>query len=174
MNHDEFMLKLEENSKKKNFRNWLNNVFPNGFAGYNAFYILTHPWKIIEHCRYEVKYAWQRVVRGWDDTAPWSIDWYLAEQIPQLVEALKKHSMGIPTTILAEFTPIDNNYNYSDDDIKKAEEKWKAILDKIILGFESYPKLHYLYPGEEGYEEHLFNFDLGFQLLKEYFEDLWY
>src|SRR5271157_6140443 len=44
----------------------------------------------------EVKYAYQRVVRGWDDRAVWSIDYWLDDKMPAMLRKLKEDKHGIP------------------------------------------------------------------------------
>ena len=53
---DEFMKKIDEEDSKNNFRNWFNNLLPNGFGGYNSYYVLTHPWEFFNE--------WYRIVTG--------------------------------------------------------------------------------------------------------------
>jgi hypothetical protein len=78
-------------------KDWLDERFPSGIAGgYRAYYALLRPWKILRYIKYEIKYAWQRVFRGWDDKATWNLNYYLANIIPQILKELKKGKMGIP------------------------------------------------------------------------------
>jgi hypothetical protein len=171
---EQFMIELEEESKKKNFRNWLNNKFPKGFGGYNAYHLLLHPLKFFDHIANEIKWAWQRVFRGFDDRVAWSIDYHLAKTIPQYVKLLKENKIGIPMSVLSDF-PHDENYNCSDKDWKLAQEKWNKILEDIAEGFEAYIGLDDLW-GEEHQEERKLKedkFNKAFELLKENFSDLW-
>ena len=77
-NIEDFMKELQDNVKET----WLDHRFPNGLCGYRITYALTHPWKIFEKYLREIKYAWQRIFKGWDNRVIWSIDFYLAKMIP--------------------------------------------------------------------------------------------
>jgi hypothetical protein len=80
----------------------------------------------------ELKWAWQRVFRGWDDRVIWSIDYYLCEMMPQWLDALKEQKHGIPV----EFTwSADDTWYY-------AESEWQTVLKDIKAGFSAYVKLH--------------------------------
>ena len=65
-----------------------------------------------------VKWAWQRLTRGWDDRIIWSIDYYLARMLPIWLSCLKEVQHGYP-------------------DQFEDSRKWNEILDVIIGGFES-------------------------------------
>lgn len=175
---EELFEKWDEEAKKKNLRNLLDKVFPHGIADYRAYYALTHPWKIVDYCVRQVKYAWQRVFRGWDDTAVWSIDSYLAKQIPELIRKLKKDQHGYPACILPEdYEPGATRPEEEEEAIEKeAIEKWNNILDSIAEGFEAYVK----YDGfkwndgnTKEYEEDKKKFETAFQFLIKYFSSLW-
>ena len=168
MKLEEFIKELEIEDEKKNFRNWINNKFPNGFADYNSYYIITHPWKILDEWMSQLKWAWQRVFRGWDDRAVWSIDYYLSNLIPQLVKKLKEDGVGIPAKMFEGF-PHDENGNYGGGVSDMAMQKWHDILDCIIVGFEIYKNTDYMQDGAE--ESKAFN--RSFDLLREYFSNLW-
>ncbi len=83
---------------------------------------------------YNIKYAYQRVVRGWSDRDTWSIDNHLATIIPEMMRHLKKTKHGIPARCFDE--------PYSDTWSKEAEEKaiakWDEVLDTIIYTFDTY------------------------------------
>ena len=55
MDLKEFLKELDEIEKEKTFRNWINKVFPNGYASYNSYYILTHPWEILREWNRQIK-----------------------------------------------------------------------------------------------------------------------
>jgi hypothetical protein len=176
MNHEEFMDEIEKEEKEKNLkillRNWLDDKFPNGIAEYRAYYTLTHPWIIIGYWKRQIKYAWQRAFRGWDDTALWGIDSYLAKIILQLVRKLKEDNIGIPVSMF-EGLPCDENYPFSEESVKIAKQRWIEVQDKIIEGFESYLKLDFypetISPKEEEYKR---KFEEGFDLFREHFSIL--
>jgi hypothetical protein len=80
----------------------------------NAYYhIKTYHYHLI-------KWAWQRVYRGWDDRAVWSIDSHLCNLAYELVDKMSKSKIqGVPSGI------------YKEEDIEKSEEEWRKILVEI-------------------------------------------
>ena len=158
--------KLFEKSRNR----LLNRLFPNGIAHWNAHYAITHPWKILEYFFDEIKYAWQRVFRGWDDRVIWSIDWYLAKHIPVWVRLLDKQ--GVPGKLFNE-SDYDENYQIYPESSIRAEIRWGEILEKIAIGFESYIDADNYYNDKNKRKELMQKFNEGFDLFKEYFESLW-
>ena len=128
-------------------------------------YLLTDP----------IKWAWQRLTRGWDDRAVWSIDSYLAELMPQLLRKLKEDKLGIPGSM------FENPFDDMTPEIEAAAlAKWHGILDDLIDGFEAADRLANLdYLGVTGDEldaliaEDTDIFCNGMVLLNKYFFDLW-
>jgi len=166
---DEWDKELE----KKNFRNWFNKKFPNGLLGSDvaAYYALTHPWEILREWKRQIKWAWQRVFRGWDDRAVWSLNYHLAEIIPSILKKLKEDKVGIPMFCF-EGLEYGENYDYNDESMKIAEERWNAILDEMITGFEIYNKLWEILDYEKEREEYK-KVERALELLKIHFESLW-
>jgi len=85
--------------------------------GYRTGYMLTHPHKMIWRTCREIRWAWQRVVRGWDDTVWWSLDSFLCPIIIHTLTKLKEDGHGYP----AELTV----------------EKWGEVLAEMIDGFKA-------------------------------------
>jgi hypothetical protein len=84
-----------------------------------------------------IKWAIQRVYRGWDDRVLWNVDAYLAQMIPLwLIELKKKESCPI---LFSEDKP--ELPSYSDNDWASNKQEWDNIVDKIILGFRAAEKL---------------------------------
>jgi len=172
---EEWMAEMKTNDEKKNLRNWINNHFP-PFGSYNAFYNLTHPWKMVEHIGYVIKYAWQRVFRGWDDTAVWDVNSYLNKLIPQLIKRLKEVGHGYPMEMYEGMTPIDEGgWEYSKEDDKLAVQKWDDILQDIIDGFEAAKEIDEknLWNKDPEYTELNDKFEKGFNLFRKYYFNLW-
>lgn len=138
---------------------WLDNKFPTGIVGYGAYHALTHPWLIIGGWGRELKWAWQRATRGWDDTAVWSIDTYLSKLIPELVRRLAEKNIGFPAILHDDNITAD-----------EAEAKWNAILIEIAEGFEDYHKKQFeCFMGIEDSPK----LKRSFELLQEWFPNLW-
>jgi hypothetical protein len=161
--------------KKHPISTWINNKFPNGLYDYSVTYILTHPWEILHQWKYEIKYAYQRVFRGWDDRAMWGVDMYIAKMIPGMMRQLKEWKQGLPNNVFEGLPYEDeNNYSYSEESMIIASERWDKILDEIAEGFEIY----YLNSGDMIYykdEENLKKtekYKKAFDLLRENFGSL--
>ena len=132
--------------------------------------------KMFDFKTYSIKnnivWAWQRMVRGWDDRSIWSIDVYLSDQIPQLVRKLKEIAHGVPGAMFDEEDWDTKVHAWKDGKMEEATAKWDAILDEIADGFEEYYVLSV--EGDcsmEAWESE--KFKRAFDLLKEYFASLW-
>jgi len=172
---------------RAHIRSWLDKRFPNGIAdGSRAYYILQEPWKILRYYKDEIKYAHQRVSRGWDDKAVWHVGYYLSKILPGIIRQLKEKGHGFPVRMYEggedfpfsemQLGSIDENGNYIETEADKAAaEKWNKILDEIADGFEAYLKydeeFDYKIPREE--DENYIKFQRALDLLKKYYEDLW-
>jgi hypothetical protein len=164
---DEFIRRMEEENSKKNFRNWFNKRF-GGYAGYNAYYLLFHPWEILLEWKRQIKYAWQRVFRGWDDRVAWDIGYYISKMLPLWLEQLRNNKHGIPMEMFDGLPYEDEiNYTHSEESWKIATERWNGVLDEIISGFNAYKNNNIL----EGEEREKFN--KGMALFVKHFENLW-
>lgn len=69
-----------------------------------------------------IKWAWQRVYRGWDDRIIWAVDIYLTRMLPIWLKALKDDKMGVPASLCTK-------------SVEEGTVIWDEILDKIIKGF---------------------------------------
>jgi hypothetical protein len=161
-----------ENIKKD--RNFLDNWFPKGIAGWRASHALTHPWLILEYLRLECKYAWQRVF-SFDERIVWSIDFHLAKQMPLWVKQLKKDSHGVPCSFFEEGDWDDEKCDYKDGAMERASAKHFAALDQIIEGFSAYYRLRAegIYPRNPEYQELDDKYKLGMKAFVDNFESLW-
>lgn len=135
---------------------------------YKFSYYLERPDYLWYDLTNPIKWAWQRVFRGWDNRAVWSIDAYLAELIPQLLRKLKVDSHGIPAGMFDQ--PLDE---ITPEAEAVALAKWNAILDEMIAGFEAADRYLNVNYRESELPEIKRLFDCGMDLLKEYFFDLW-
>ena len=114
----------------------------------------------------KVKWAYQRLTRGWDDRAVWDMDYYLAGLIPQLVKELKEKGHGFPS----DMVPEESIGEISEEVETAVREKWNAILDSIAEGFEEYNQVRncMMHPDYK-----MVKFEKGFKLFKKYFGSLW-
>lgn len=172
---EDWMAEWEEELKRKTLRNWINKKFPHSYAGgYNFYHAITHPWLFIQEWKRQIKWAWQRVFRGWDDTAVWSVDSYLAEIIPQLLTALKEKKQGIPISVFDDEPEVLEGgvIGYGEESMKKAEEKWDKILDTIIYGFTEYTRAENELVSIEEWKGVREKLSESFDLLNKYFDGL--
>lgn len=85
-----------------------------------------HAWRTVRHApgdaRNQVRWAWQRVFRGWDDRALWSLDTWLARTLgAQLVAmAALAHGWPIPHD---EFLPRGS---FDPTEVAQADLHWVA------------------------------------------------
>lgn len=70
-----------------------NNVWR--FA-YGKRYYLTHPWKWIKEAVYNIRAAWQRATRGWDDMDAGDMDNWFLHTIPPMLRYLAENGHSYP------------------------------------------------------------------------------
>jgi len=125
---------------------------------YSKRWYVTHPWVWVEDVIRNLKWAAQRVFRGYDDTVVWSIDWHLCEYMPKWLCTLKENKQGYP----ADF--YENG----------GEEAWNKVLDDMIAGFEAGFKILNEPPiDKDEYQALTDRWSSGMELFKEYFFALW-
>lgn len=140
--------------------------------------IYSSPQMIISDWFYEIKYAWQRVFRGWDDTVLWGIDDWVSGVMLEVLPEFKKIKLKIPSTCLPK-DYHENENNYSDDENSKiqndAVKLWDRELDIMIDGFKAYKQMHELHGWKTIDEHHELEKRLvkGLQKFSEYYLDLW-
>ena len=118
----------------------------------------------IEAIPREIKWAWQRVFRGWDDRVVWSIDIYLNKNMPLWLDKLKKTKQGVPVVMFPD--------DYSGNDVvieKEDKEKWDRELDKMIMGFKANDNLCFVKCSES--DEALWK--EGIESFVKYYNNLW-
>lgn len=167
--YEELKKRMDEEDSKKNFRNWINNKFPNGYAGYNIYHLLLHPTIVFSHWKNEIKWAWERITKGYDERALWSIDYYIADLIVKLLIEFKNHHHGVPSDMFDGMPYEDEqHYTHSKENWKIADEKWCNILQEIIDGFEEYVNndINYDYYKSKRFKK-------SFDLFKKHFVKLW-
>ena len=116
----------------------------------------------ISDWKYEVKWAWQRVFRGYDDRWNWGLYHHLQEIIPKCVRSMKKHHIGCPGSLFDSKNKKNNCW------------KWSKILEKIAKGFEAKQKIsdNYLFKGKR-FEKLDRKQKEGMKLFVKYFDNLW-
>ena len=165
-----FSERFEENLAKRKFYTFINKIFPNGFGGWNSYYLLFHPWKIVIECCRQLKWAWQRVFRGWDDRASWNADSYFAEQISEIVGYLREHKISHPMVIYPDSYKLGDENEMLD---KEMVQKWDNILKEISEGFSLCEDACDCIYGVDEEKEETIKFNHAFDLFRKYFVDLW-
>ena len=125
---------------------------------YNIIYFFP---RFLDDIKYETKWAWQRVFRGFDDRWYWGLNGELENIVPKVVRHMKENGAGC-----------------SEKFFKKGEEdeckQWGEVLEKIARGFEASKEIEdeLLYKGKRFmklYEER----KEGLQLFVDNFASLW-
>lgn len=78
--------------------------------------------RFFDRLKYEIKWAYQRLIRGYDDRWFWSFNHQLADFAIEIFKHMSKKAFGHPSSIT--FT------------------KWQKILMKIAEGFEAYKEIN--------------------------------
>lgn len=128
--------------------------------GYTYWYYLGHPIKFIKACFREVKWAWQRVFRGWDDRVSWDISYYLNKNLPLWLEEVISHSDAMPMIIYEEAFQkayIDGLPHGTPEDrliiLETGMVRWHGILQEIADGIRSFEELDELVGGTAEYDK---------------------
>lgn len=153
---------------------WIDNSLfkGKGLFSYAPHHVIEHPWILVKDVSRQIKWAWQRVFRGWDDRIIWSIDFYLDEKIPVWMEQLKKQKHGVPSCLF-ESEDWDELNGVSDEKYAIAEAKFDSILDQIAEGFKAHREMEEFHQNEPEYKELEKKFDNAFSLLHTHWSSLW-
>jgi hypothetical protein len=104
------------------------------WLGFRPTYGLTHPHETISELARRIKWAYQRVYRGWDDRVVWSIDIWLNSIMPSILTALKDSKMGIPFDMF-DGLEVNENGEWSKEQEDVAKMKWDMEINRMIVGF---------------------------------------
>lgn len=136
-----------------------------GLFGYSVYHLVRNPHKIIKQLYLRVKWAWQRVFRGWDDRVIWDVDYHLAKMIPVWIMEIKKFG-GIPCQFL-----YDEEGKAIEEDV--AVKQYHGILDQVITGFVCYQHINDMCVpvGQDKVYQRLY--EQGMALFVEHFPSFW-
>lgn len=124
---------------------------------YSKSYYLRHPLRYLKHLIGNLKWAWQRAMRGWDDTDGIDVTWFMANIIPQMLFYLLEHNK------------IDWDWN-PDSDGKETENEWECTIYDIRVGLLSAKAiLDFDYDSPEEHDFLLAQCKKGLKLLEENF-----
>ena len=83
----------------------------------------------LKELRWNLKYAWQRVWRGWDDTEKFAMGGNFMERMKGILQAYRKNHMGL-FNISNEYRHMYNNRLFFN------EEETNTIIDIMIYHLE--------------------------------------
>ena len=114
-----------------------------------------------------VKFLWQRLTRGWDDSCLWSLDLAIIQFTYPRLKAFRErppHSVPMHHTEL-----YPEGHDWAGDPRPMTEEEWDSILGEILVGFK-------MVIDEEGYpldpDKHA-QLEKSMDLFREWFFALW-
>ncbi len=172
---EEMFDELEKEHKREHpIEWWIDNVLfkGKGLFGYAPHHSLTHPNIILSDLAREVKWAYQRVTRGWDDRVVWSVDEWLATIMPDILKKLKDTKYGIPYAVF-EKHELEEDGNVSEENQKIAEERWNNELDKMIAAFRISNKIEDYDLNSNEVEARRKVFERGMASFVKYYNCLW-
>lgn len=111
-----------------------------------------------------VKWGFQRMFRGYDDTAIWSLDNYLTSITLPVLKWYRINKHGIPWI-----------ENFQDKPFEEQETEWNRILDEMILAFQSLKDADedFEVRSSEWHEQQNKQIEMGLALFAKYYRGLW-
>lgn len=164
-----------EFKEKHPIKRWINDIFGGNLFGYAPWYSLSHPQLLFMDFMREIKWAYQRVVRGWDDKVVWSVDFWLDDIMPDILLRLKETKQGIPSSCF-DGVDWDKNGGCTDEEISIALTKWNNEIDSMIRGFQASKALHdgkYDYNDPTARVKLQETVDIGLKSFVKHYGDLW-
>jgi hypothetical protein len=110
---------------------WYRNIDAELF-GYAPHVLLQEPWVILDSVWDEVRWAYQRVSKGYDDRATWGIGYWLGKYVPKILGEMKGSKVGIPMT----FFDDTENTEYSDAEEDTAAKRYDEVIMDLKKAFE--------------------------------------
>lgn len=154
--------------------NIFDSLFPSGLFGYSLRYIFLRPHIIIKEIGLRIKWAYQRVVRGWDDRAVWSIDVWLSEMLPPMIHKLRTGKNGVPFIFLPDYVDGKEFSNYQ---IEISSRIYLEQLKMLAKGIEDIGKISDPVPDgvdfKEEHERRQKNFEETMRLFTKLMFTLW-
>lgn len=92
----------------------------------------------------KIKWAYQRVKRGYSDWDLGDMDYWFLETIPKMLKDFKEKNNAIPTGIFEEYFDVHKELgiekeelgDYWNDEVEKiVMDKWNEMLDRMIFCF---------------------------------------
>ena len=118
-------------------------------------------WNNIRSIFNEIRWAHQRVFRGYSDRDLWSLDWCLSKTLSSALRKLRDICYGYPTS-------PDGKYGFNN------ATGWNKTLTKMAKGFDAAMKISELkYKNPKGHKKLMKEFNDGMELFKKYYFSLW-
>lgn len=118
----------------------------------------------------ETKWGFQRMFRGYDDTAYWGLDGYITDIALPVLKWMRKESSGYPVI-----------KGFEEKTSEEQQVEWNRILDKMILAFQELHDEDYMEgnwdfkenPSAEKWDEHFKVVKEGLELFATHYRGLW-
>lgn len=107
----------------------------------------------IKDVKMNIRFAYQRVFRGYDDTARWNLNDHIAKQISEITFWMAENGSGYP--------------------IDLTQKKWENILKQISFGFSSWIEMGWYVKDDVEYRRLEKEYRKALKLLAKYHEYLW-
>lgn len=167
----------EDFKKRHPIAHWVDSVLfgDKGLFGYAPHYSLTHPHVVFMDAMRQIKWAYQRVFRGWDDKVCWSIDYWLDSIMPDILLQYKQTNHGTSMFCYEDDTDFSD---MSDEESERAIKKWNYIIDQMIAGFMASRQSDDIeFINKEQYDKEWKRLEnlrkKGMKLFVEHYHDLW-
>ena len=116
------------------FNNFMERCGINSFFGYSPSSLFTNPLDIVKSMTQEIKFAYQRVYRGFDDRATWGLSDWMVEILPRIIESSEVLPLYPDGAVFG---------NITDEEEKKCQkdsEKFKLEILRTFLELEELNK----------------------------------
>lgn len=134
----------------------------------------------IKSLRWELRYAWQRAWRGYDDVEVFDLSYKFVERMTHILKDFKENNIALfPNSDYQGTNPLS--------DISLNEKETDAVLDEMIYHFENsdinaWPEKTDLDPSREGDMEKITEFEnnamehekQALAMFVKWFDCLWY
>lgn len=130
--------------------------------------------KII-YIQLEIKWGFQRMFRGWDDSTVWNLETHLAKYMPIWIKHIQESEAGFPGSFYPEGKQYqgEKEWNTTDEGMQIARENWAACLTEIIEGFEAADRIINVFDSFDKTKELEAVFEKGMRAFTRAYFGLW-
>lgn len=128
---------------------------------YRASYYVTHPWKFIKECYWNLRNAWMRVRYGWSFLDVWNTVTWFETVLPEMIRYLADHGNSYPDSMYSSYEEYAADLRQLAADIELLD--WDKHLD--AAGNDSYDN--------NFITAHELHQQLTFNKLRTMFDSLW-